>query len=66
MSYGPLVNFSCPFWLIVLLHYIGHAKRKRVLRLMRTAHPLSDHGIHCPLTEILDTVECISGGQMPE
>ena len=25
----------------------------------------SDQGIHCPVTESLDTIECISGEQMP-
>ena len=28
-------------------------------------HPQSDQGLHCPLTESLDTIEYINGGQLP-
>ena len=29
------------------------------------AYPWSDHGLNCPLTESLDTTECINGEQRP-
>ena len=28
-------------------------------------HPQADHGLHCPLTELLDTTEITNWEQMP-
>ena len=46
--------------------------RKRVFEHMRTAKAQislrireSDQGLHCPLIESLDTIECINGEQQP-
>ena len=46
--------------------------RKRAFGHMRTANARSDwasaqsdQGLHCPLTELLDTPECINEEQMP-
>ena len=45
--------------------------RKCVFRHMRTAkaqvwaNAQTDQGIRCPLTELLDTTECINGEQSP-
>ena len=44
------------------------ALRKRVFGHMRTAKAQirqSDQGRNCPLTELLNTTECMNGGQMP-
>ena len=30
-----------------------------------TARAQSDQGLHCPLTESFDSIECVNGGQMP-
>ena len=51
---------------------MGLAMRKRSFGHMRAARPRSacasaqsDQGLHCPLTESLDTIECMTGEQRP-
>ena len=48
--------------------YMGRAMRKRVFAHMQIAKPWSafasahsDQGLHCPVTESLDTTECMNG-----
>ena len=50
--------------------YIDHAMQKCVIGYMRTAKSpdhcasvQSDQGLSCPLTESLDTTECMNGEQ---
>ena len=39
--------------------------QKCVFGRMRTANAQSDQSLPCPLTESMDTIECINGEQMP-
>ena len=56
-----------------MLHlYLGRLKRKSVFRHLQIGKvqisrraAQSDQGIHCPLTELLNTFECINATQMP-
>ena len=53
-------------------HQMGHAMRKRVSGICGQRRPRSacafaqsDQGLHCPLTESLDTMECMNDEQTP-
>ena len=47
------------------MHNTGRAQRKRGFGHMRTASAQCDQSLRCPLTESLDTKECINREQMP-
>ena len=50
---------------LIPLFSMGRAKRKCVFGHMRTANghesAQSGQGLHCPLTELLDHIECSNG-----
>ena len=56
------------------VYYFGRNMLKRVFGYIRTAKAQlslrirADQGLHCPLTELSDTIDCdcINGGQRPE
>ena len=43
---------------IIIVNNTGLAMLERVFGHLRTASAQSDKGLHCPLTELLDTIEC--------
>ena len=44
---------------------MGRAMQKRVFGHIRTADAQADQGLHCPLAESMDTIECIKLEQRP-
>ena len=55
------------------VYYFGRNMVKRVFGICGQRRPRSacasaqsDQGLHCPLTELSDTIDCVNGRQRPE